>query len=79
MGTAVADDDKKHLEVEGKLTSVVAYKDAIGRWSVTVGGDQDWPTGVARGDVGESFDVVLDASIECLAKQLRGSPRQVTP
>lgn len=65
MGTAVVDDEVT------PFTAVIAYQDAIKRWSVTVNNGPDSPTGVAVGDVGEGFDVVLDAAIESLRRQQR--------
>lgn len=63
MATAV-----KHKQAAG-FTAVIAYRDDQRRWSVTVNDGPDSPTGIGRGDAGESFDVVLDAAIDDLTRQ----------
>lgn len=73
MGTAIAVADDEATP----FTSVIAYKDEIGRWNVTVNNGPGSPTGVAVGDVGEGFDVVLDAALESLRRQQRALSQQV--
>lgn len=61
------------VEVAGvEFDSVIAHKDAIGRWNIVVS-DAGQGCGIGRGEVGVEFDLVLDLAIAELRRIRRAA------